>query len=172
MGFHHLSCSDRVLGTLVESRTRLLTLAKMEGNGAAAALEGFTRQMKRRPAFPRRSLTYDRVAEMACHPDLARRLKIDSRFCDPHAPRPRGSNETTGGLLRQVLAKGPDLCQFLWRDFDHIARLTNDCPRKTPGWKTPAQDLAEEIGKAASDVGGRTWVNRTLTSDRRLSRAA
>nr|WP_238382533.1 IS30 family transposase [Tabrizicola thermarum] len=172
MGFHHLSCSDRVLGTLVESRIRLLTLAKMAGNGAAAALEGFSRQMKRLSAFLRRSLTYDRGAEMACHPELARRLKIDSRFCDPHAPRPRGSNETTGGLLRQVLPKGTDLCQFLWRDFESIARLMNDRPRKTPGWKTPAQVRAEEIEKAASDVAGRTWVNRTLTFDRWLSGAA
>lgn len=172
MGFHHRSCSDRAVGTLVERKTRLLTLAKMEGDGAAAALEGFTRQMKRLPAFLRRSLTYDRGVEMACHPELARRLKIDSRFCDHQAPRPRGSNETTGGLLRQVLAKGPDLCQFLWLDFESIARLMNDRPRKTPGWKTPAQVRAEEIEKAASDVAGRTWVNRTLTFDRWLSGAA
>lgn len=65
------------LGTLVKRKTRFVTLAKMEGNGAAAALEGFTRQMKRLPAFLRRSLTYDRGMETACHPELARRLKID-----------------------------------------------------------------------------------------------
>jgi len=31
-------------------------------------------------------MTYDRGSEMACHPELARRLKIDIWFCDPHAP--------------------------------------------------------------------------------------
>ena len=45
------------VGTLVERKTRFVTLAKMDGNGAAAALEGFTRQMKHLPAFLRKSLT-------------------------------------------------------------------------------------------------------------------
>lgn len=140
------------VGTLVERKTRFVTLAKMEGNGAAAALEGFTRQMKRLPAFLRRSLTYDRGIEMACHPELARRLKIDIWFCDPHAPWQRGSNENTNGLLRQFLPKGTDLRQFTQRDLDAIAKLMNDRPRKTLGWKTPAQALAEEIANAAKSV--------------------
>lgn len=139
------------VGTLVERKTRFVSLAKMEGNGAAAVLEGFTRQMKHLPAFLRRSLTYDRGVEMACHPELARRLKIDIWFCDPHAPWQRGSNENTNGLLRQFLPKGADLRQFSQRDLDHIAKLMNNRPRKTLGWKTPAQALAEEI--AMDDKG-------------------
>ncbi len=66
----------------------------MRGCTAEAALEGFARQMKRLPAVLRRRVTpdqvrgrlYDRGSEMACHPELARRLKIDIWFCDPHAP--------------------------------------------------------------------------------------
>ena len=140
------------VGTLVERKTRFVTLAKMEGNGAAAVLEGFTRQMKRLPALLRRSLTYDRGVEMACHPELARRLKIDIWFCDPHAPWQRGSNENTNGLLRQFLPKGADLRQFSQRDLDAIAKLMNDRPRKTLNWKTPSQALAEEIEEAAKSV--------------------
>ena len=61
----------------------------------------------------RRSMTYDRGSEMACHPELARRLKIDIWFCDPHAPWQRGSNENTNGLLRQFMPKGAvDLHRF------------------------------------------------------------
>ena len=121
----------------------------MDGNGAAAALEGFTRQMKHLPAFLRRSLTCDRGVEMTCHPEPARRLKIDIWFCDPHAPWQRGSNENTNGLLRQFLPKGVDLRQFTQRDLDYIAKLMNDRPRKTLGWKTPAQAFAQEIATAA-----------------------
>lgn len=65
------------VGTLLESKTRFVTQAKMEGNGAAAALEGFTRQMVRQdrgpswaasacrtlPGFLRKSLTDDRGVE-------------------------------------------------------------------------------------------------------------
>jgi IS30 family transposase len=140
------------VGTLVERKTRFVTLAKMDGNGAEAALEGFTRQMKRLPAFLRRSLTYDQGTEIACHPELARRLKIDIWFCDPHSPWQRGSNENTNGLLRQFLPKGADLRQFSQRDLDRIAKLMNDRPRKTLGWKTPAQALAEEIAITAKTV--------------------
>jgi IS30 family transposase len=91
------------VGTVVERKTRFVILSKMRGCTAEAALEGFTRQMKRLPAVLRRSMTYDRGSEMACHPELARRLKIDIWFCDPHAPRPRGSNENTNGQLAPVL---------------------------------------------------------------------
>jgi IS30 family transposase len=140
------------VGTLVERKTRLVTLAKMEGNGAEAALAGFTRQMRRLPGFLRQSLTYDRGLEMACHPELARRLKIDIWFCDPHAPWQRGSNENTNGLLRQFLPKGADLTAYSQRDLDRIAKLMNDRPRKTLGWKTPAEAFAEEIKNSAQAV--------------------
>ena len=70
----------------------------MNGNGAEAVLDSFTRQMKRLPAALRKSMTYGRGSEMACHPELARRLKIDIWFCDPHAPWQRGGNENTNGL--------------------------------------------------------------------------
>jgi len=82
---------------------------RTNGCTANAALEGFTRQMKRLPAVLRKSMTYDRGSEMACHPELARRLKIDIWFCDPHAPWQRGSNENTNSLLRQFFPKGTDL---------------------------------------------------------------
>jgi len=72
----------------------------MNGCTASAALEGFSRQMKRLPVALRRSMTRDRGSEMACHPELARRLKIHIWFCDPHAPWQRGSNENTNGLRR------------------------------------------------------------------------
>lgn len=129
------------VGTLVERKTRFVTLAKMEGNGAAAALEGFTRQMKHLPAFLRRSLTYDRGIEMACHPELARRLKIDIWFCDPHAPWQRGSNENTNGLIRQYIPRSRDMATLTDAEVDRIERKLNNRPRKTLGFRTPSEVL-------------------------------
>ena len=88
------------VGTLVERKTRFVVLCKMNGDGAEAVLDSFTRQMKRLPAALRKSMTYDRGSGMACQPELARRLRIDIRFCDPHAPWQRGSNKNTNGLAR------------------------------------------------------------------------
>jgi IS30 family transposase len=117
---------------------------RTRGCTADAALEGFTRQMKRLPAVLRKSMTYDRGSEMACHPELARRLKIDIWFCDPHAPWQRGSNENTNGLLRQFFPKGTDLSTISQTELNDVARLMNQRPRKTLGWKTPEEAMAEE----------------------------
>jgi IS30 family transposase len=140
------------VGTLVERKTRFVVLCKMNGNGAEAALDSFTRQMKRLPAMMRKSMTYDRGSEMACHPELARRLKIDIWFCDPHAPWQRGSNENTNGLLRQYMPKGTDLSGASQTWLNDIAWLLNGRPRKTLGWKTPAEAMAEEIAAFSSTV--------------------
>jgi IS30 family transposase len=133
------------VGTLVERKTRFVVLCKMNGNGAEAVLDSFTRQMKRLPAALRKSMTYDRGSEMACHPELARRLKIDIWFCDPHAPWQRGSNENTNGLLRQFMPKGTDLSDASQTWLNDVAALMNNRPRKTLGWKTPAEAMAEEM---------------------------
>jgi len=155
------------VGTVVERKTRYLILNKMRGCTAEAALEGFTRQMKRLPAVLRRSMTYDRGSEMACHPELARRLKIDIWFCDPHQsagkqspglfPDPphtwqRGSNENTNGLLRQFFPKGTDLSGISQTELNDVARLMNQRPRKTLGWKTPEEAMAEELAAFRSTV--------------------
>ena len=140
------------MGTVVERKTRYLILRKMRGCTAEAALEGLTRQMKRLPAALRRSMTCDRGSEMACHPELARRLKIDIWFCDPHAPWQRGSNENTNGLLRQFFPKGTDLSDISQTELNDVARLMNQRPRKTLGWKTPEEAMAAELKAFRSTV--------------------
>ena len=146
------------VGTLVERKTRFVVLCRMRGNGAEAALDSFTRQMKRLPAALRRSMTYDRGSEMACHPELARRLKIDIWFCDPHAPWQRGSNENTNGLLRQFMPKGADLGDVSQTWLNDIAALMNGRPRKTLGWRTPAEAMADEIAAFTSTVALETGI--------------
>ena len=139
------------VGTVVERHTRFVVLSKMDGCTAQDALEGFTRQLGKLPAFLRQSLTYDRGSEMACHRELAQRLKLDIWFADPHAPWQRGSNENTNGLLRQFLPKGMDL-STLKTALNDIARLLNGRPRQTLGWKTPEEVMSEVMAQHAQTV--------------------
>jgi IS30 family transposase len=136
------------VGTLVERKTRYVVLCRMDGCTAQDALEGFARQMKKLPAFLRQSLTYDRGTEMTCHVELAKRLKLDIWFADPHAPWQRGSNENTNGLLRQFLPKGIDLSTLSQTQLNDIANLLNGRPRQTLGWDTPEEAMAKELEKA------------------------
>ena len=135
------------VGTLVERKTRFVVLCRMDGCGAQAALEGFSRQMKQLPAFLRESLTYDRGSEMALHEELSRRLSIDIWFADPYSPWQRGTNENTNGLVRQFLPKGMDLSQLTQLELNDIARLLNGRPRQTLNWFTPEEAMAEELEK-------------------------
>ena len=123
------------IGTLVERKSRFVSLSKMKNCGADAALQGFSRALSRVPKTMLKSLTYDQGKEMARHEDLAKRLKIKVYFCDPHSPWQRPSNENTNGLIRQYLPKGIDLSVYSQKDLDRIAESLNTRPRKTLGFR-------------------------------------
>ena len=80
---------------------------------------------------------------MAPRQDHLARLSV--YFCDPSSPWQRGTNENTNGLLRQYFPKGTDLRVHSAEYLDFVADEMNDRPRKTLGWKTPAEALAEVL---------------------------
>jgi len=62
----------------------------------------------------------------------------------------RGSNEDTNGLPRQHFPKGTDLAVHSREDLAAVADQLNSRPRKSVGWKTPAQALDEFLAGAAA----------------------
>ena len=84
----------------------------LAGHGAEAVRNAITRTITTLPEELRRSLAWDRRAEMAQHA----RLKIDAGvqvyFCNPQSPWQRGTDENNNGLLRQHFPKGTDLSRF------------------------------------------------------------
>ncbi|WP_198677006.1 IS30 family transposase [Streptomyces atratus] len=151
------------IGTLVERTTRftmLLHLPRMEGFGteprgkngpalaglgAEAVRDAIASTITTLPEQLRRSLTWDRGKELAQHARLRVDTGLEIYFADPHSPWQRGTNENTNGLLRQYFPKGTDLSRWQTDDLAAVAFALNSRPRKTLGWKTPAEALNEHL---------------------------
>jgi len=139
------------IGTLVERTTRFTMLVPLPaGRDAAAVAEALTPVIGGLPAAVRRSLTWDQGWEMRAHARIAVAADVEIYFCDPHSPWQRGSNENTNGLLRQYFPKGTSLARYSPGQLAAVADELNGRPRKTLGWKTPAEALAEILDRAAA----------------------
>ena len=154
--------TDRsAIGTLVERTTRftmLLHLPRLDGwrveprvkngpalggYGAEAMRKVIAAQVATMPEQLRRSLTWDRGKELAQHVQLKIDTGVAVYFADPHSPWQRGTNENTNGLLRQYFSKGTDLSRWSAEELEAVAATLNGRPRKTLGWKAPAEALSE-----------------------------
>jgi IS30 family transposase len=151
------------IGTVVERTTRftmLIHLPREEGyrhkhtpkNGPALAGYGaitmkdaLAAKMTTLPEHLRRSLTWDRGKELSAHAAFRVETGIPVYFADPRSPWQRGTNENTNGLLRQYFPKGTDLSRWTEDEIYAVAAMLNGRPRKTLGWKTPAEAFDEHL---------------------------
>jgi transposase, IS30 family len=139
------------IGTLVERSTRFTMLVPLpEGKSAPAVADALTPVIAGLPDALRRSLTWDQGKEMTAHADIAVAADCAIYFCDPHSPWQRASNENTNGLLRQYFPKGTDLAAHSPQRLAAVADELNGRPRKTLGWKTPAEAMAEFLDSQAA----------------------
>ncbi len=157
-----LGLGSSAIGTLVERTTRftiLLHLPRMDmhgtppvkngpalaGHGANAVRDAIASSISTLPEQLRRSLTWDQGAETAQHAQLRVDTGLAIFFCDPHSPWQRGTNENINGLLRQYFPRGTDLSRHSRDELEAVASALNSRPRKTLGWKTPAEALDEYL---------------------------
>ncbi len=93
----------------------------------------------------RRSLTWDRGKELSQHAAFKVETGIPVYFADPQSPWQRGTNENTNGLLRQYFPRGTDHSRWSADELDAVAAALNSRPRKTLGWRTPAEELDQYL---------------------------
>jgi len=151
------------VGTVVERTTRFTMLVHLPreegyrhketpkngpalgGYGAATMKNALANTMSTLPAQLARSLTWDRGKEMSAHAQFKVETGIPVFFADPQSPWQRGTNENTNGLLRQYFPKGTDLSRWSAEELEAVAHALNTRPRKTLGWRTPAEAFNEQL---------------------------
>jgi IS30 family transposase len=86
-----------------------------------------------------------RGKELSQHVTFRVETGIPIYLADPQSPWQRGSNDNTNGLLRQYFPKGTDLSRWKAEEIEAVARRLNGRPRKTLGWKTPAEAFNDHL---------------------------
>lgn len=125
--------------TLVERTSRILIAVPLaRGNRSDRVRDRVIEALGPLPATLRRTLTWDRGAEMAKHAGITDALGTHVYFCDPASPWQRGSNENANGLLRQYFPKGIDLNNIEATDLRQAVDDINDRPRAVLGWASAA----------------------------------
>ena len=161
------------IGTIVDRTTRftmLIHLPREEdygviprtqngpalaGYGAITTKNALAETMTTLPEQLRRSLTWDLGKGLSAHVASKVETGIPVFFADPQSPWQRGTNENTNGLLRQYFPKGTDLARWSDEEIQAVANALHGRPRKTLGWKTPAEAFNEQL-RALQEIGGAT----------------
>ncbi len=133
------------IATLVERQTRFVMLVKVGRKDTDTVVNALIKNARKLPEELYKSLTWDRGKEMADHKRFTLATDVQVYFCDPQSPWQRGSNENTNGLLRQYLPKGIDISSYSQLKLNALARQLNQRPRKTLGFRTPADMFHQTV---------------------------
>jgi transposase, IS30 family len=128
-----------VVGTLVDRFTRMTLLVRLRSANAQEVCRAFWARLRALPEHMRKTLSYDRGTEMACHLEFTACSRMQVFFCQAYSPWQRGTNENTNRLIRQYLPKGSDLSPVSRARLSWIERRLNGRPRRVLGSRTPQE---------------------------------
>src|SRR5438045_3953540 len=127
---------QQAIVSLVERRSKLSVLAKVDRNSEAAVKQAIIEKL--RPlAKCVYTITSDNGREFAAHEAIAEALAAEFYFVHPYHSWERGLNENTNGLVRQYFPKGSDFTAITDEQVQAVAAPLNERPRKTLGYQTP-----------------------------------
>lgn len=133
------------LNTLVERKTGLVFITKIENGTAIKTQEAVTNRLSVLPKRARKTLTVDNGSENANYPELVKDLKISCYFAHPYHSWERGTNENTNGLIRWYFPKGTDFATISNEAIVAVEEALNNRPRKRLGWRTPLEVFNESV---------------------------
>ena len=124
--------------SLVERKSRLALLRKVESKTAQAVADAVVELMKSLPVRTH-TITADNGKEFADHEHIAKKLNTDVYFAHPYSSWERGTNENMNGLIRQYFPKKYSFVTITQQEIDFVMERLNNRPRKCLGFKSPNQ---------------------------------
>lgn len=134
--------------TIVERRTRLTHIARVQTKEADEVAQAIIELLKPLPAALRRSLTLDNGKEFTRHQHISASLGMDIYFAHPYHSWERGTNENTNGLIRRTHPKGSSFAAIGLEKIAQLQKRLNNRPRKVLGWRTPQEELNAQLALA------------------------
>jgi len=133
------------LNTIVERKTGLVFITKIENGTAEATKDAVTKRLGVLPKDFRQTITSDNGSENALFDRVMTELGILWFFAHPYHSWERGTNENTNGLIRWYFPKGTDFATIPDETIRTVETALNNRPRKRLGWKTPLEAFNESV---------------------------
>jgi IS30 family transposase len=135
-----------VIASMVERKSRFTVLAKSKNKTTTAVIESINQRMLPIAALVC-TITLDNGKEFSLHEIMAVMLDADIYFAKPYHSWERGLNENTNGLVRQYFPKKIPFDNITNHELQHVAKKSNDRPRKCLGYKTPFEIFSKSCEK-------------------------
>lgn len=131
------------IGTFVDRGSKYLLAFTLKNKTADALANKLGKAFTKLPPTAVKTITVDNGKEFAKHATIAEATGSKVYFAHPYHSWERGLNEHTNGLLRQYFPKKMPLDKLHPRHLAKIVRLINNRPRKSLGYRTPAEVFSE-----------------------------
>src|SRR3989344_2902152 len=132
------------LNTLVERKTGLVLITKINDRTANITKETVIKRLSILPREFRKTLTSDNGVENFSYDEVQTKIDIQWFFAHPYHSWERGTNENTNGLIRWYFPKGTDFATIDDETIKVVENALNNRPRKRLEWRTPLEAFNEK----------------------------
>ena len=135
-----------------ERKTRFTFTAPLPSKQAETTDDALRGILGLLPEPARRSVTFDNGSEFALHENLNAELATKTYFCDPHSPLAARHHRKHQRPPPPRHAPKTNLHDYTARDIDDLTWAINSTPRKSLGFKTPAEAFLENLRCCSLDL--------------------
>ena len=141
---------DEVLLTLLERKTRDISITRLPDKSADSMLAAFQKmQFEQGDYFNKvfRTITTDNGPKFARLAELEMGTNTKVYFTHPYTSCERESIENHNGLIRRFIPKGKRISDYSDDDILAVELWANSLPRKVLDYKTPDETFEAEMDK-------------------------